>query len=232
MERSGHNGPGSLEARVPQNEVSGLYDGLARFYDVWGKLAESKARNRAIEIADIRDGQNIMEIAVGTGLAFYEIVKRNPHGLTIGIDLSEGMLRKAQKRLKQLSGARHRLEVGTAFRLPAHNESTDLLVNNYMFDLIHSDEMDKILAEFRRVLSKDGRLVLVNMTKHEGCCAGLYESTYGWIYRLWPRAMGGCRGVQLSGRLEAHGFEVERREYYRQLLFPSEVILAHKRRQA
>ena len=41
--------------------------------------------------------RNILEVAVGTGLAFYEIVKRNPEGTNIGIDISSGMLKKARK---------------------------------------------------------------------------------------------------------------------------------------
>jgi hypothetical protein len=45
---------------------------------------------------------------------------------------------------------------------------------------------------------------------------------------LSPKAMGGCRGVQLTEKLKQHGFTVEAREYYQQMLFPSEVIAAHK----
>jgi len=48
---------------------------LSKTYDIWGKLAETRARNRAIELADIEDGQHILEVAVGTGLGFYEIVR-------------------------------------------------------------------------------------------------------------------------------------------------------------
>ena len=99
-----------------------------------------------------------------------------------------------------------------------------MLVNNYMFDLIPFDEMDKILAEFRRVLKKGGKLVLVNMTKGERFGSGLYDL----IFRLSPKSMGGCRGIRLSDRLRSHGFRVETREYHQQLLFPSEVIVAHK----
>ena len=54
-------------------------------------MTESRARNRAIELAEINDGQTILEVAVGTGLAFYEIVKRNPNGTNTGVDLSLGM---------------------------------------------------------------------------------------------------------------------------------------------
>ncbi len=212
-----------LNARVGQNEIGNLYDKLSGLYDIWGISAESRARRRAIELAGIKDGQNILEVAVGTGLAFYEIVKRNPHGRNAGIDLSDGMLQKAKKRLSRLSGANYSLTRGTAFDLQMETGSLDLLVNNYMFDLISFEDMDKVLAEFRRVLKKGGKLVLVNMTAGETPASKVYDL----IYRFSPRMMGGCRGVRLTDKLVQHGFTVERREYVQQMLFPSEVIIAH-----
>jgi ubiquinone/menaquinone biosynthesis C-methylase UbiE len=163
-------------------------------------------------------------VAVGTGTAFYEIVKRNPEGMNMGIDLSEGMLRKAKKRLQKLSGAKYILQQGSAFELPIEDNSIDTLVNNYMFDLIAYEDMDNLLVEFKRVLKDSGKLVLVNMTKGESLASNLYNT----IYSYSPTAMGGCRGVQLSEKLKKHGFRIETREYYQQMLFPSEVILARK----
>jgi ubiquinone/menaquinone biosynthesis C-methylase UbiE len=215
---------GKLDARISQDEIGPVYDKLAGLYDIWGRLTESRARSRAIELAAIKDGQNILEVAVGTGLAFYEIVKRNPHGHNAGIDVSKGMLDKARKRLSKLAGARYVLCTGTAFDLQMENESVDLLMNNYMFDLIAYADMDKVLEEFKRVLKKGGRLILVNMTKGERLGSKLYD----FIYRLSPKAMGGCRGVQLTEKLKQHGFTVEAREYCQQMLFPSEIIAAHK----
>jgi ubiquinone/menaquinone biosynthesis C-methylase UbiE len=215
---------GKLDARVPQNEIGRVYDRLSKVYDIWGKGTESRARNRAIELAAIKDGQNILEVAVGTGLAFYEIVMRNPCGRNTGIDLSKGMLERAKNRLKNLTGANYSLAIGTAFDLPAPTESVDQLLNNYMFDLIPYHDMDRVLSEFERVLKKGGRLVLVNMTEGETLGSKLYDL----IYRLSPKSMGGCRGVRLEDKLIQHGFTVETREYHQQMLFPSEVILAHK----
>jgi len=219
----GENGSGP-DARISQKEIGSIYDRLAPVYDIWGALTESKARERAIELAGITDGQNILEVAVGTGIAFYEIVKRNPHGTNTGIDLSRGMLEKARRRLKRLPDAGYRLEVGSAFDLEMADQSIDIMINNYMFDLIPFDEMDGVLREFKRVLKKGGRLVLVNMTGAEGFGSGIYER----IYNLSPRLMGGCRGVKLANRLEQNGFRVDSREYVQQMLFPSEVILAYK----
>jgi len=214
-----------MDARVSQSEIPSLYDAMSKTYDIWGKLAESRARNRAIELADIIDGQKILEVAVGTGLTFYEIVKRNPHGANTGIDISEGMLKKAQKRLLSLSDANYQLKTGNAFKLEEETEHYDVLVNSYMFDLIAFNDMDTVLREFRRVLKKDGKLILVSMTKGESFGSGIYSL----ISRISPKAFGGCRAVNLSDKLQQNGFEIKAREYYQQLLFPSEVILALKK---
>ncbi len=186
-------------------------------------LTESRARARALELAAVEDGQDVLEVAVGTGLAFYEIVKLNPNGRNIGIDLSNGMLDRAKNRMKKLSLANYCLTIGTAFYIPVQTGSVDLLVNNYMFDLIFYEDMDEILLEFKRVLKAGAKLILVNMTVGESVGSKLYDL----IYRLSPKTMGGCRGVRLIDRLQRHGFTVEVREYHQQMLFPSEVILAH-----
>ncbi len=208
---------------MSQDEIGAVYDKLAGIYDLWGRLTESHARSRAMDLAAIKDGESILEVAVGTGLAFYEIVKRNPHGYNVGIDLSKGMLDKARKRLSELKRGNYVLEMGTAFDLPMENESIDLLMNNYMFDLIPYSDMDKVLEEFKRVLKKSGRLILVNMTESERFGSNLYD----FIYTLSPRLMGGCRGVRLTEKLKQHGFTVEVREYHQQMFFPSEIIAAH-----
>jgi ubiquinone/menaquinone biosynthesis C-methylase UbiE len=57
------------------------------------------------ELAALEDGQDILEVAGGRALAFHEIVKRNPHGNNLGIDLSTGMLGKAKIPMEELCGA-------------------------------------------------------------------------------------------------------------------------------
>jgi ubiquinone/menaquinone biosynthesis C-methylase UbiE len=174
-----------LDAKVSQDEIGFVYDKLSGVYDIWGRLTESRARDRAIELARIEDGQDILEVAVDTGLAFYEIVKRNPHGHNVGIDLSAGMLEKAKYRMKNLAGANFSLAIGTAFKLPSQAGSVDLLVNNYMFDLITYADMDKVLAEFRRVLKAGGKLILVNMTMARLLAANFMISSIGFHLKSW-----------------------------------------------
>jgi ubiquinone/menaquinone biosynthesis C-methylase UbiE len=121
-------------------------------------------------------------------------------------------------------GGNYRLEIGTAFDLQVPSGSIDTLFNSYMFDLIPRADMDSALEEFRRVLKPGGRLVLVNMARGESRASRIYDA----IYRLSPRALGGCRAVQMADRLQRHGFIVDAKEYHQQMLFPSELVLAHK----
>ena len=99
-----------------------------------GPLIESHANDKVVELTEIRGGQSILEVAVRTGLAFYEIVTRNPNGSNQGIDLSKGMPEKTTKRLSKLSDSNCSLDIGTTFDLSIEDESIDILVNNYMLD--------------------------------------------------------------------------------------------------
>jgi ubiquinone/menaquinone biosynthesis C-methylase UbiE len=211
----------SVDARLSQDEVQDVYNRIAWFYDLWGTLTESHARQRGIALAGIQDGERVLEVAVGTGLMMAEVVRRNPNGLNVGIDISEGMLRKARVRVKHITG-NVELKQGSAYTIPYPTGTFDLLINGYMFDLMPFAAIPQILAEFKRVLKPGGRLVLTNMTEGEQWGSRFYE----WLYRQWPALMGGCRGVMLAGPLEQAGYQVMVREYQQQFLFPSEIILA------
>jgi ubiquinone/menaquinone biosynthesis C-methylase UbiE len=212
------------EARLTQAEIKTVYDRLSGVYNLWARIAESKARQRALELAEIRDGQSVLEVAVGTGLAFEEIVKRNPHGRNIGLDISEGMLTKAKQRLAKCKQGNYELKPGSAFEIPYPPASFDILLNNYLFDLIPSEEMGRIVKEFWRVLKPGGTLVLANMTLPKSWTHGFYEK----VYNFSPKLMGGCRGVQMAEGLARQGFRVEPPEYITQFGFPSEVLRARK----
>lgn len=211
-----------LEARIKKHKVADLYRRIAPAYDLWACLTESKARDRCLELAAIRDGESVLEVAVGTGLAFEKILNANPSGRNEGIDLTEEMLRRAERRVANLRLSNYRLRIGDAYALDFAQHDFDVLINNYMFDLLPEKDFPAVLAGFRRVLRPGGRLVLVNMTEGENWYNGIWE----WLYRMNPAWMGGCRGVHMLPLVEECGFVEARREYVSQMTFPSEVIIA------
>ena len=214
----------TLDARIKTIDVPRIYKKVASVYDIWARLTESNARKRCLELAMIRDGESVLEVAVGTGQAFAEILGSNPTGVNEGIDLTEEMLSRAKQKAAKLGFMNYVLKIGDAYDLKYSDNSFDVVINNYMFDLLPEDDFSLVLTEFKRVLRPGGRLVLVNMTKPEHW----YNSVWELIYRANPAWMGGCRGVFLQPHLESAGFADVRREFISQLTFPSEVVYGLK----
>jgi ubiquinone/menaquinone biosynthesis C-methylase UbiE len=211
-----------LAARLKKEQVAQLYAQTAPVYDLWGALAESKARKKALALANIRNGESILEVAVGTGLLFVKVLRANPDGYNVGVDLTPAMLDKARSKAQRSDAKNYQLVVGDAYDLRFPDHQFDLLINSYMFDLLPEQDFSRVLAEFKRVLKPGGRLVLINMTKGEHWHQQFWES----VYRLNPSWLGGCRGVLLAPALKEIGFTDLHRETVSQLGFPSELITA------
>lgn len=214
--------PDILEAKLNKERVPEVYSAKARFYDVWGIFTESKAQKRSLEIANIQDGETVLEVAVGTGLTFARVLKQNPSGWNEGVDVTAAMLAKAKEKAAQSGTTNYRLQIGDAYDLGYENGRFDLLINNYMFDLLPKEDFPRVLAEFHRVLKPGGRLLLVNMAKGKRWYNHIWEN----LYKRNETSMAGCRGVSMAAPLEANGFTVTHHEYMSQMTFPSEIILA------
>jgi ubiquinone/menaquinone biosynthesis C-methylase UbiE len=213
-----------LKARSTHDEIVRKYNRIASIYDLFGILMESKARQRALDIASIENGEKILEVALGTGLNFVEILKRNPRGWVEGIDVSSKMLKRARKRISKTGQQNYTLHLCDCRHLPFEDGTFDILMNQYMFDIFPVEDFAPILLEFKRVLKDGGRIVLVNMTKGEKWLNQIYEE----IYKLKPPLLAGCRGIRVKPFLEAIGFNEIQRQFVSQLGFPSEVVRAVK----
>lgn len=208
------------EAKIRKDQVPAVYARIAPLYDAWAWLTERRARDRCLELAAIRDGEDVLEVAVGTGLAFARILEANPSGRAEGIDLTTAMLALAEKKAARTGHDNYRLRLGDAYDLPFPDASFDVVINNYMFDLLPEQDFVKVLGEFKRVLRPGGRLAMINMTHG----ARWYNGIWGRLYQVSPALLGGCRSVSLLPALRQCGFRKTTREYISQFSFPSEVV--------
>jgi len=210
-----------LPATQSKENVRRIYDRLSHFYDAWTVISESKATRRALELADIRNGENILEAGVGTGRIFERIVAANPDGDNEGFDISPGMVAVATKRLRGAAG-NYTLRVADAYSIPNGDDSFDLIVCNYVFDLLPREDFATVLAEFKRVLRHGGRAVITSWTWSRKW----YSRFWDWLARTSPAAMAGCRPITLVPALRSAGFAGIHEEYVSQMTFPSVVIRA------
>jgi demethylmenaquinone methyltransferase/2-methoxy-6-polyprenyl-1,4-benzoquinol methylase len=100
-----------------------------------------------------------------------------PTGRVTGVDPSAGMM--AQARLGEVA-----LLQGCAEDLPCGDASVDVVSMGYA--LRHLSDLDRALAEFRRVLRPGGRIVMLEITKPHGRMATL--ALKGYMRAVVPMA--------------------------------------------
>ena len=199
------------------------YKGVVFVYDFWSWLTESKAAKKVIELACIEDGMDILEVACGTGIVFRKIVELNPSGKNTGIDHSPAMLNKARKKVENISG-NYSLNEGNALDLGFDSGSFDLLINNFMVDLMPLENFEDLASEFYKVLKPGGVLVISTFSSGKKWINGIWT----WTAKHFPGLLTGCRPVSFRPYLENSGFTIEEDLELSQNTFPSNVLKARK----
>lgn len=212
-----------LKRDFDKSKVKKSFRKVIGIYDFWGLLTERKAMKKVITLADIKDESKILEVACGTGAVFERIVKSNPNGSNIGVDLSTDMLDKAREKVNKIPG-NYKLQEGDALDLKFDDNTFDILMNNYMVDLMPEETFDKVAQEFYRVLKKDGTVI---MSTFSFGTRKIHKFWY-WIAKKFPDLLTGCRPVSFKEYLADAGFNIEKVIQISQNTFPSEIIKARK----
>jgi demethylmenaquinone methyltransferase/2-methoxy-6-polyprenyl-1,4-benzoquinol methylase len=215
---------GIIEAPLGISKIKEIYNFASRYYFL-SNLIEKKPLMRGIELAKIKPDDKVLEVAVGLGFMFLEILKRvNQNNIVHGIDLSPKMIAKAKERALKSEFSNFDLREGDARRLPFPDETFDVLYNSYMLDLTPLSDLPVILKEFYRVIKKGGRLVLVNFSKENS--SPVFTET---LYKLVPSLWHGCRPVLMQSFVKQAGFSDVKREFPKYFLsLPSEIVTALK----
>jgi phosphatidylethanolamine/phosphatidyl-N-methylethanolamine N-methyltransferase len=194
-----------MAAELNKDAIAQAYGCWAPFYDlVFGAVFE-QGRHAAIRAAE-RIGGRILEVGVGTGISLPDYGRASR---LIGIDISEPMLRKAQKRVAELR--LHNVE-GLALmdgeRLAFPDASFDVVVAQYVITTVPHPEAT--LDELARVLKPGGEIVLVSRVGAETGLRGAFEQYFaplthwlGWRlefpfsrYENWAERPHGVRIVE------------------------------------
>ncbi len=198
-----------------------IYDRLAPLYDFWSFLTETVPEQQALGVAELKPGESVLEVALGTGRLFLEILQTRGLKRSVGVDLSTRMLGRALHRVLSLHPDPG-LCRADARQLPFPSRTFDVVLCCYMLDLLAEEDIRGVLGEFHRILKPDGRASLLVMAEQ----ARVFNAIWMWGYRHAPVLVGGCRPVALAPLLEAGGWRLDLHEHLTQSGFRSELFLA------
>ena len=201
------------------------YDRMSRFYDLFAGTSERRFTGIGLQMLAAQDGESVLEIGFGTGHSLVALTQAvGGSGKVTGVDISKGMLRVTQSRLKQ-SGLTEQvdLRLGDAAYLPFNAAGFDAVFASFTLELFDLPEIPVVLKEWRRVLRPEGRIGVVALAKTDGVAVRIYE----WAHAKFPDFID-CRPIYVHKVIEAAGFQITEIVERSMWGLPVKIVIAHK----
>ncbi|MRX74637.1 bifunctional demethylmenaquinone methyltransferase/2-methoxy-6-polyprenyl-1,4-benzoquinol methylase UbiE [Pedobacter petrophilus] len=143
------------------NNISGTYDFLNHFLSlgidvIWRKMAIK-------ELVSIQP-RNMLDVATGTGDFAFEAIKKLHPEKVIGVDISEGMLDVAKKKINERSlNETFTVQLGDSEGLHFEEHTFDAITCAY--GVRNFENLEQGLRDMYRVLKPNGKMVILEFSK-------------------------------------------------------------------
>lgn len=186
---STHFGFETINAREKAQRVRAVFDSVATRYDLMNDLMSFGIhrlwKRFAVELAGIRRGQKILDLASGTGdLAARFAGLVGPGGLVVMTDINAAMLNQGRIRMADAGLVGNVLYTQVnAERIPFPDHSFDCIT--IAFGLRNVTDKQQALNEMARVLRPGGRVLVLEFSHPQG---KPLQSAYNlYSFKLLPK---------------------------------------------
>ncbi len=163
--------------RLAPDAVRSMFDRISPVYDAMNRtmtLGLDRHWRQAAAGAVVRPGDRVLDACCGTGdLA---LAAKEAGGDVTGLDFSPRMLERARVKSGEIEWVQ-----GDLLALPFEDAAFDAATVG--FGVRNLDDLERGLAELRRVLRPGGRLAILEITQPRGVLAPFYRL---WFDRLVP----------------------------------------------
>ena len=171
--------------RLAPDAVRSMFDRISPVYDAMNRtmtMGLDQRWRRAAVAAVVRPGDRVLDVCCGTGDVAVAALRAG--GRVTGLDFSERMLERARRKSADVEWVQ-----GDALALPFADGSFDSATAG--FGVRNLDDLERGLAELRRVLRTGGRVAILEITRPSGLLAP--------FYRLWFDGLVPLLGKLLPG---------------------------------
>jgi demethylmenaquinone methyltransferase/2-methoxy-6-polyprenyl-1,4-benzoquinol methylase len=140
---------------------SGIYDIMDRIY--FPEISSNPRFNLISRIDNT--GLNILDVCIGTGTTSVMLAGKNPRNLITGIDISAGMMRRAEKKIHRMKAENIRLLAMDAQKMSFADNEFDIATISLALHEMPRKTMHAVLQEIRRVLKPGGTLLIIEWQK-------------------------------------------------------------------
>lgn len=201
--------------RLAPDAVRSMFDRISPVYDAMNRtmtMGLDQRWRQATVNAIVQPGDRVLDSCCGTGdLA---IAAARAGGRVTGVDFAERMLERARLKAPELEWVH-----GDALALPFPDGSFDAATVG--FGVRNLDDLERGLAELRRVLRAGGRVAILEITRPSGLLTPFYRLWFDGLVPLLGKVLPGGSAYtylpasvrrfpgpdELAGLLREVGFE-------------------------
>ncbi len=153
-------------------------------------------------IANLKSGETVLDLGSGAGFDCFLAARAvGETGRVIGVDMTDGMVRKARRNAKRAGIGNVWFRTGHIEHLPLDDGTVDVIMSNCVINL--SPEKEAVFREAYRVLKPGGRLAISDVVAVRPLPASMLADR-----QLHCACIGGAALVaELRQMLETTGFE-------------------------
>lgn len=156
----------SDDANTQKEFVAGVFSRAASTYDRIGPPFFAHFGRRLVELARIRRGAQVLDVATGTGAVLFPAAEQvGPHGYVVGVDLADPMVQAAAAEIRRQGLANAEVCRMDAERLAFPDAAFDFVLCG--LSLFFFPHLQRSLTEFRRVLRRDGRVAVTTFAEQD-----------------------------------------------------------------
>ena len=188
-----------------------IYDVHSTFYDVtFGRLVRRRIAG-AIGHMNIQGDDLVLDMGIGTGVSLNYYPQ--DRGRIIGIDLSDGMLREARRKIKERGLNRVSVFQCNALELPFADDTFDHIFISHVISVV-SDPV-QLVREAQRVAKPGARIVILNHFQSPNRVIGTIEkllcplcTKLGWRSDLALNDLVRRTGVEVDYRYKLESIDL------------------------
>jgi phosphatidylethanolamine/phosphatidyl-N-methylethanolamine N-methyltransferase len=189
-------------SQMEASEIKKIYALYSKgLYDFIFKRWFYPRQRHVIQSLLLRPGQCILDLGVGTG---FSLPLYPRYVQVVGVDLSNKMLREAQKRVQQEDLTQVTLLEMDAAHLAFPDNTFDIVLAAFVISVV--PDPIRVIAEIKRVSKPEGQIVLINHFQSQNKILAQFEK---WVSPVCTR-IGWRSDLALDYLVQHAGLQIDR----------------------